>query len=854
MAMNTFDNHPSSSRRQKLFSRDLVGEFVFALERPKGRQELFLQRNISQILGYHEQRLKQDTASTDSRLLPASNSGTTTDVSKTASILNGVVNDTLTNGVSAAANAAATSDMTPAPSTDMPTRSQFPAPKSLQRERSKRRSDRFKEVLDRVYEQPDAELILDLNSIRKKLNFKTNSLGDGERPSKRQKRDTVRCYCHLTIWDNRDGHAATPLTTKSSYCRVTGTDNGAHGHFVDLELEAPFVVKASEIRVPVSKDRLSTLEIIDNYFLEIKVIPCRADSRWPPMPLLGKSDGDNFAHDIRKVGSEELQGAIVARYTHLPTAPDADVPLSVFFLEQSDTYRTKYGLQVQSYWQKASARPVKLEPRGLDLEDFLQERRNGINQSAGANGLLKASTVAPLNASLKPPPKPPPEVCYSLSGRMSEYPDIAQEFRNATVKGYCCPLCRMPPFLKLQLLQFHLTTTHSKYNFSVQKPRQDPFSNEISQIHIKVEKTTRPFVKKGEDEKPITWIAPKPAFDIQKFASGDHAWTNGTNGTTAPSKIQSSTSTYARARNVPEFRQPNRRKLKAITLETRHIQDDPEAVYTSVSHRAISPSEDPQSETDDEIDNEWQISTHMERLDIMTAQENRPPCERELLKRWDRHRMEEQLEHSTYLSNSLARFVKKQREWLRGSENDELLACFFEFLARLKDRRVVDDDLIADINELIFVDPLSPPQPSPTKKAAETAKSGALAPIPPVTLPTVPPPQQTCALCALLILNPHFTTYFCQDRTCSTPSQKYHRRCILSNTQPPVIKRDTSSILNLSIANDRDNQTLKSWSCPLCVAGHRAISRARVEERMELKRAEREVVEKMVLNDCPRMD
>jgi len=145
--------------------------------------------------------------------------------------------------------------------------------------------------------------------------------------------------------------------------------------------------------------------------------------------------------------------------------------------------------------------------------------------------------------------------------------------------------------------------------------------------------------------------------------------------------------------------------------------DEPESVYTSISHRPVSPSEEPCSETDDEIDKEWQIATHMERLDLTAAKESWSQYKRELTKRWDRHRMEEQLEHSLYLSNSLIRFVRKQREWLKGSD-DELSAAFsFDFLARLKDRRVIDDNVIADVNELIFVD--GPTPPSPLKRAGE---------------------------------------------------------------------------------------------------------------------------------------
>ena len=156
------------------------------------------------------------------------------------------------------------------------------------------------------------------------------------------------------------------------------------------------------------------------------------------MPVMGKSDGDHFGHDIKKAGSEELQGAIVARYTHLPTAPDVNLPLGVYFLHEGRTYRTKYGLQVMSHWQKAGAGYIKQESKGLDLESFLRDRSDGSSEPTKAISQASKPLIASAARKSPRPPAHQPEICYSFSGKMADRSDVAQEFRNATVKGYCC--------------------------------------------------------------------------------------------------------------------------------------------------------------------------------------------------------------------------------------------------------------------------------------------------------------------------------------------------------------------------------------------------------------------------------
>ncbi|ETI24448.1 hypothetical protein G647_03817 [Cladophialophora carrionii CBS 160.54] len=847
---NGVSNHPSTAQRHKLFAQNLVGHFTWTLERPKSRQHLFLQRNISRILAHHEERLRAPSSRV-SRPLSAVNLHSTSGASGSSNPRgtgrDQVVNSAATDDALSSAQLVTASDQASTTGAAMTTVQQTLQSRDKKRESSIRRSTRFKEIVDRVYQQAGAELILDLSNIRKKLNFKTNSLDDGERPAKRQKRDSVRCLCHLTVWDNRDGFAAVPLTSKSSYCWVTGAENGAHGHFVDIELDKPFIVRAAEIRVPVTTKNVSALEVIDKYFLEFKIIPCKAGSRWPPMPILGKSDGDHFGHDIKQDGSEELQGAIVARYTHLPTPPDINVPLSVFFLHEGRTYRTKYGLQVISAWQKADAGRVEQESRGLNLDSFLRDQPDGIHP----HGKAKNQQLEPLVAFLqekslpKPVPQTQPEVCYSFSGRFAQRPDVAQEFRNATVRGYQCPVCTATRCRKLEELQFHLTTMHTKYTFSV-KPRIDPATNEVCQVHIKVDQPKRSTARKGADNGEMSWVAPTSAFDLRGFMSGDHSWVGGP----APIKVQPSsrpTIGYPLAEDVPDFRLSNRKKIKPIPLETRGADDGPEYMYTSVSNRPVSPDEDPRSESDDEIDNEWQIAMQMERLDLIAERGNWSPYERELAKRWDRHRMEEQLEHPAYISNSLIRFARKHRQWLRNSGGDELLPCFFDFLERLKERDVIDNNVVMDVNELIFVD--DPPQPFPTTTGGTTPvattttttpRHGTSMPPPATPVQQVPgqvqehapqtlAPKLMCPLCSKVVkFKPkRNAAVFCQDPRCATPSQRYHLECILPSTTSR--KGKERAVTPISAQDEALTSMLRVWSCQACKARRKGRATSKAE-------------------------
>ncbi|KAG9779981.1 hypothetical protein KCU88_g3825, partial [Aureobasidium melanogenum] len=277
------------------------------------------------------------------------------------------------------------------------------------------------------------------------------------------------------------------------------------------------------------------------------------------------------------------------------------------------------------------------------------------------------------------------------------------------------------------------------------RPRPDPTTASSAHIQIKVEPGIQPLKKPEKDTMDFEWHAPARPFDLTAYVEGDHSWIGEESlkkcapvesPVPTPTGVKKSKSGVLPVRNVPDFRKPQRKKYRAIRLESKYEEEEP--MYTSVSHRPVSPSEEPRSETDDEIDNDWQIQLHMERLDLAAKREGWSDYERELRKRWDKHRMEEQLEHSHYLSNSLIRFVRKHRHWIKKGE-DELLTTFFEFLGRLRDQNAIDDNVVCDVNELVFQDspkPTSmttpPPAASPLKQSLKSSPTE----VPPFTMMT----------------------------------------------------------------------------------------------------------------------
>jgi len=725
-----YSMYPSiTPRSDPKFPKTLIGDFTFDSERNQHRSQLFLRRNMTRVLAYHEKnRIK---AAVNSNLHRRRTFGGSIDSVSTKSgaetpTANGAEPATplvLYAGQNLIATSQALDMPIPPGRQHLPSVSESVSPSAFvvasPKEDYKAPARRSLRRLEgSQYDDEDAELRLNLSNIRKKLNFMSNMPSEEDRPNKRQKRESIKCQCHLTVWDNREGlEAAEPLIRKSQMCQVIATERGAIGWFVDIELDGPFIIKARELKVSTDRKGESVLGMVDKYFLELKIVPSRLDIQWPPIPILGKSDGDHFT-GLGKTASEKLQGALVARYMHLPQAPAADVPLSIFFLREGRTYRTKYGLEVNSQWAKSHGlvHRVKPEPK-LDptLGSWIWDPEG---QPFGRRRSTKSNKSNPV-ADGRPAQHPRDvEVKITYTFDASSIRPVAKEFRRATVTGFCCPACPLQKSSTLEDLQFHFHASHAKYRFIIEKKMHDAANeDDLTYVHFRVgfaEAGKPRTLDKAQREEEFEWHAPAEPFDQSAYVNGDQSWLGVQSKKRGPSNGAASNLTldprsllrkknggFLPAEHVPDFRQTQRKKYPVTTLRMKTKGTTKETMYSSISHRPLRLSEEPRSETDDEMDDDWFVERHMETLELTAEQEGWSDEERELLKRWNKHRLEEHLEHPRFLSDSLVRFVRKNKTWLKNG-NAELLRAFFTLIGEFKGLRVLNDAVVMDLHRMIF--------------------------------------------------------------------------------------------------------------------------------------------------------
>ena len=451
------------------------------------------------------------------------------------------------------------------------------------------------------------------------------------------------------------------LSRKNVFGRLSITSTDVYGPSVDVELDKPFLVRAADLKVPLErKDELS-LGLGESYFMEIKLIPTRADADWPPIPILGKSDGDQNL-GLTKLAQEQLAGALVARYTRLPHAPEPDIPMSVFYLHQGTTYRTKFGFEIVSHWDKPSPQ-LHIDP--ADSEWAIDDENKYLGKKAVVPTDTSRLTTSPSrqlqNGHL---PRSRVKIGYQIDPNSTSALDVGKEFRSFSIEGFECPICPTFEGHDLLELRFHFISWHHKYNFIVKEPAVDE-RGRSREITIRIESVEGTKPSKQKDVEDVIFIRPAKPFDLGAYVDGDRSWTGERSRRKGPkrpeqlctnsakervvvqpeesSKLREKNGGFLPSKNVQSFREPARRKHRQIKLQ--RWTDARYTTYTSITHRPKAFSEEPMSETDDEIEDEWFVQRHLENLDITAREEEWSEMKRELNRRWDKHRLEEKLEH-----------------------------------------------------------------------------------------------------------------------------------------------------------------------------------------------------------------
>jgi hypothetical protein len=691
-------------------------------------------------------------------------------------------------------------------------------------------------LTQRLFDDDESELTLAPVSIRKKINFSHNRPEEQDRPRKRLKSDGVKrekCHCSLTIWDNRQGdrEALSPLITTHMSCMATWAMVEDSGYIVDIDMDKPFVIKAGSLKVDINRQGESFRAIGDKYYTEIKIWPSRAAADWPPIPLLGKSDGD--ANRQNKIIHTIVGGSLVAKYHGLPRMPDPDTPVMLFYFDESGAMlRTKYGLELAGEW---AASTVRLEPSPLrhDLDWAVDEDENFFGRKKRVR----------TNSSPKNPPRKKRIQKRSLKTEQPiieyywepdpEHGTVVEKAPYTTAfEGLVCPACPTYTAEDLWELRFHFLITHSRFNFWLSTEKHDSDSGELQGAYFKVSATSAPQRRADANEKKDFYFqAPTTPFNIAAYINGDRSWTGEDDNCPHPRPSKSRNTQTAssttqtqqphtrvngtniegfipdplialRAANnghlppdaVPAFRSPSQRKKHKVIKLIRH-HDTKTQTYDSISHRPTFTSEDPQSETDDERDIDWYIQRHLENLAVDAETYGRDDVRQEFFARWDRHRLEERLDHVEFIGESLVRFVRKHGAWLRAGDA-KLKAAWGRLVGNLLADRLVDFELVGAVHRLIWCgdgadgdvemlevrgglescvdEDKGKDKQKNTDEDRHIDPATALAKYRAHVLAT---PPGHCGKCRAGIDAPHRHGVRCLSKSCQTPGVWFHRDC-----------------------------------------------------------------------------
>ena len=525
------------TRFNRKFSKNIIGDFTFDIQRLQKREEVFLQRNLRRFLLHHQTVLETTPVSRLVDLQAAEWPYPTLHKELDPEQHPLVSVNAHYNSGSAVRESF---EVKPAPEAVSPQclcirtmAPEFEAPE--------RRS--LRKVKEQLYDDDNAELTINIVNVRKKLDFAINK----GRPRKRLKRDFIKCQCSLTIWDTGSkGSEAEPIVKKNVCGSLSVTRTEAYGPSVDVGLDQPFVIKAGDLKVPLEHNEELALGLGESYFMELKVIPTRADADWPPIPILGRSEGDQNL-GLTKLAQEKLAGALVARYTRLPQAPEPDIPLSVFYLHQGITYRTKSGLEVVSHWDKPSREP---EVGSADCHWAVDDEGKYFGKEAVVVKDRRRTKLSPSHQlPIGQVPAPSIKVNYLIDPNSASALEIGKEFRKFCIEGFGCPICPTYEGHDLLELRFHFISSHYKYNFVVKEPAAHDKSR-AKEIAIRVEPVEGSKPTKQKDKEDVLFIRPAKPFDVDAYLDGDRSWTGVKSRGKAPKRPDNSRTTSARDRVV----------------------------------------------------------------------------------------------------------------------------------------------------------------------------------------------------------------------------------------------------------------------------------------------------------------
>ncbi|KAF8468297.1 hypothetical protein BDZ91DRAFT_104115 [Kalaharituber pfeilii] len=588
------------------------------------RQKIFLQRNIDRALKHNEDQIRRR-------------------------------------------NQAALSEATPQ-------LTESPSPASAV-ERRTRPQPRIQDIANRLKTEiavsgaAEPVLKIDLTTLRGKSEERRNSVEEYPEDSIRvavpipKRPKTIRCRCVLTIF----GKAITPDTRSrakgsdrnqlirvSELCTIV-MDPEDHST-ATLKLDDPIYIKASKLFVLSYRGPIKSFCLADSYYSQISLQPVDPDQIWPP-PLI--KDIDEFIEAASCMGGDKPDPytiQLIATFPNLPQVPKKGEALRMAVTagsRQCENLRKRFELEVDCGWSNpfsaytASPEPqppqVNRLPTPLSDKDAAPSRGVPVNYHFRRN----AQDVSP-------------DAVPGVNGALSGYSKF-------TVKGYICPFCEGKEFSSCNRLHFHLITCHDLFEFQVKQKKSPRGTDAFADIWVDLSRKYSGVSEKTKDPRSFCWIRPKQPFILRQLLDGNWRWLNEKNQPLAPHQLQ-----LQRERGMiagekrfnPEAvreLQPRKKRRFIVPKPLHKLRD---YVFIRGKSKRFCHAGEELSESDEDADEDWLMMKHEETIDDF---EDVGGNEQKFMKIFDRHLFKERPIGYVHLPETLVRFAREHREWLRAT-------------------------------------------------------------------------------------------------------------------------------------------------------------------------------------------
>jgi len=336
---------------------------------------------------------------------------------------------------------------------------------------------------------------------------------------------------------------------------------------------------------------------------------------------------------------------IYAAWTHLPRCPTGNELLHLHRGDGSNYRQLRSRLVVDMKWHRLPDTP-------LTIYFWAKPTTKGVR--TGSQQSVKAEES---------------EDIYRVS---YTFMDAAGQHRALTSTELRCPLCcRSRPHSSFDRLHCHFLLNHEHLQFAVKDGgRARNTIHKTVQVTL-ADKSTERAVNGVVDE--MNWIRPARPFDLAAYLGGDHSWTSAKD---PPRKKTNGTFTQVEQSLVVNARYKDPSAIGEIASKKRKRYTVPSipgvTLYRNISKRRIEPGE-VLSESDDDVDCSWlQVEQKRRKIDDLSESAEY------MLKLFDAHMDEEDLNGDLYLSDALVRFCRQYKDQLASA------LVFEDFREKLK--------------------------------------------------------------------------------------------------------------------------------------------------------------------------